>query len=104
MAIRMCTCPLQTLPPPGISACDCGLSRADSSIRSCLFYGDLYPNKEGYNANTARNIYLLIEARKKFAYGSTKDYFLDKNCIGFVRKGDASHLGCAVILSNREEG
>ncbi|KAF8910672.1 glycoside hydrolase family 13 protein [Gymnopilus junonius] len=26
------------------------------------------------------------------------------NCIGFVRKGDASHPGCAVILSNREEG
>jgi len=42
----------------------------------CVFYGDLYPNKECYNENTARNIALLIEARKKFAYGPTTDYFV----------------------------
>ncbi|KDR76242.1 hypothetical protein GALMADRAFT_247535 [Galerina marginata CBS 339.88] len=70
----------------------------------CLFYGDLYPNKEGYNENTARNIYLLIEARKNFAFGPTEDYLAEKNCIGFVRKGNATHQGCAVILSNRDEG
>lgn len=70
----------------------------------CVFYGDLYPNKECYNENTARNIALLIEARKKFAYGPTTDYLAEKNCIGFVRKGDATHQGCAVILSNKEDG
>ncbi|KAF4614271.1 hypothetical protein D9613_007816 [Agrocybe pediades] len=70
----------------------------------CLFYGDLYPNKEGYDANVARNIILLVEARKKFAYGATEDYLAEKNCIGFVRKGDATHPGCAVILSNKEDG
>jgi len=70
----------------------------------CVFYGDLYPNKECYNNNTARNIALLIEARRKFAYGPTVDYFAEKNCIGFVRKGDATHQGCAIILSNKENG
>ncbi|KAH9481377.1 Alpha-amylase [Psilocybe cubensis] len=70
----------------------------------CLFYGDLYPNKEGYNQNTSRNIYLLVEMRRKFAYGPTEDYLVEKNCIGFVRKGDENHHGCAVILSNKEDG
>ncbi|KAF8968147.1 glycoside hydrolase family 13 protein [Flammula alnicola] len=70
----------------------------------CVFYGDLYPNKECYNENIARNITLLLEARKKFAYGPTEDYLAHPNYIGFVRKGDATHQGCAVILSNKEDG
>ncbi|CAA7267009.1 unnamed protein product [Cyclocybe aegerita] len=70
----------------------------------CVFYGDLYPNRECYNENIARNIALLIEARKNFAYGPTEDYNADRNCIGFVRKGDTTHKGCAVVLSNREDG
>ncbi|KAL9714039.1 hypothetical protein Ac2012v2_002346 [Leucoagaricus gongylophorus] len=70
----------------------------------CVFYGDLFPNKEYYTASVARNITLLIEARRKFAYGSLEEYLFDKNCIGFVRNGDAKHPGCVVILSNREEG
>lgn len=73
------------------------------SCFSCVFYGDLYPNKECYNENVARNITLLIEARQKFAYGPLEDYFHDRNCIGFVRKGDNRHPGCAVLLSNKEE-
>ncbi|KAF9450894.1 glycoside hydrolase family 13 protein [Macrolepiota fuliginosa MF-IS2] len=69
----------------------------------CVFYGDLYPNEKCYNENIARNITLLVEARQKFAYGQLEDYFHDRNCIGFVRKGNDQHLGCAVILSNKEE-
>lgn len=38
-----------------------------------------------------------------FAYGPSEDYFVYKNCIGFVRLGDEQHAGCAVILSNLEE-
>jgi len=68
----------------------------------CVFYGDLYPNEECYNANIAQNLTLLIEARKKFAYGPCHDYFLDPKCIGFVRMGDLLHPGCAVLLSNKE--
>ncbi|KAJ3567408.1 hypothetical protein NP233_g6388 [Leucocoprinus birnbaumii] len=69
----------------------------------CVFYGDLFPNKDYYNENVGRNIALLIEARKNFAYGPLEEYFHDRNCIGFVRKGDAKHPGCAVIISNKEE-
>ncbi|KAE9400227.1 glycoside hydrolase family 13 protein [Gymnopus androsaceus JB14] len=68
----------------------------------CVFYGDMYPNTECYNEHIARNIRLLIKARKMFAYGATQDYFSAKNCIGFVRMGDSTHSGCAVILSNGE--
>ncbi|KAF8626998.1 hypothetical protein AX15_004582 [Amanita polypyramis BW_CC] len=69
----------------------------------CVFYGDLYPNPECYNENVARSLTLLIEARKMFAYGTTEDYFIYKNCIGFVRLGDEQHVGCAVVLSNLED-
>lgn len=69
----------------------------------CVFYGDLYPNKECYSENIARNITLLIEARQRFAYGATDDYLAHPNYIGFVRRGDATHPGCAVILSNKED-
>ncbi|KAF7336638.1 Glycoside hydrolase family 13 protein [Mycena venus] len=48
----------------------------------CVFYGDLYPNEEGYDANVSRNLTLLIEARKKFAYGPCHDYFQEPKCIG----------------------
>lgn len=67
----------------------------------CVFYGDLYPNREGYSERTAKNLRILVEARKYYAYGPQQDYFSEKNCIGFVRKGDRSHPGCAVVLSNK---
>lgn len=69
----------------------------------CVFYGDLYPNRECYDATVAKNLTLLIEARRKFAYGQTRDYFVQRNCIGFVRTGNATHVGCAVLISNEEE-
>ncbi|KAJ6513236.1 alpha amylase [Mycena sanguinolenta] len=69
----------------------------------CVFYGDLYPNDEGYNPEIAQDLKLLIEARKKFAYGLCHDYFQDTKCIGFVRMGDSLHPGCAVLLSNKED-
>ncbi|KAJ6494839.1 glycoside hydrolase family 13 protein [Mycena vitilis] len=68
----------------------------------CVFYGDLYPNEECYDADTSQNLTLLINARKRFAYGLCRDYFQDPNCIGFVRMGDLVHPGCAVMLSNTE--
>jgi len=68
-----------------------------------VFYGDLYPNPECYNENVARNLKLLIEARKLYAYGPSKDYFEQRNCIGFVRMGDSKHEGCAVLISNQDE-
>lgn len=67
---------------------------------SCVFYGDLYPNQDCYDEATSEKIRQLLIARKMFAYGSSKDYFLYPNCIGFVRMGDSEHLGCVVVISN----
>jgi len=64
----------------------------------CIFYGDLYPNKECYDAQIAKRLERLILTRKRFAYGQTVDYFQHHNCIGFVRTGDEHHPGCVVVL------
>ncbi|THH33212.1 hypothetical protein EUX98_g974 [Antrodiella citrinella] len=64
----------------------------------CVFYGDLYPNKECYTEKIATGLKLLLQARKKVAYGGQKDYFHDKNCIGFSREG-----GCVVLISNADD-
>jgi len=72
----------------------------------CVFYGDLYPNKECYDEKIAAGLRLLLQARKKFAYGAQRDYFLESNCIGFVREGDKSREpngGCAVLISNAND-
>ncbi|CCM01404.1 uncharacterized protein FIBRA_03455 [Fibroporia radiculosa] len=68
----------------------------------CVFYGDIYPNDECYNERIARGVRRLMEARKRFAYGERVDYFSARNCIGFVRMGDAAHKGCAVLVSNAD--
>ncbi|SJL09793.1 related to alpha-amylase [Armillaria ostoyae] len=69
----------------------------------CVFYGDIYPDFECHDAEVARNVIRLIAARKLYAYGPTHEYPYDKTCIGFVRLGDSTHQGCAVLLSNKEE-
>ncbi|KAG5734948.1 Glucan 1,4-alpha-maltohexaosidase [Termitomyces sp. T112] len=66
----------------------------------CVFYGDLYPNPECYDDIIGAGLKLLIEARKKFAYGQIREYLAARNCIGFVRPGDETHPGCAVVISN----
>lgn len=66
----------------------------------CVFYGDLYPNDECFDAGISRTLKQLLLARKSFAYGPMVDYFEHRNCIGFVRMGDSDHAGCVVVLSN----
>ncbi|EEB93908.1 hypothetical protein MPER_07371 [Moniliophthora perniciosa FA553] len=39
-----------------------------------------------------------------FSYVFIEEYFEDKNCIGFVRTGDALHNGCVTVISNHEAG
>lgn len=68
---------------------------------SCVFYGDLYPNPECYDADIARDLKLLIEARKRYAHGKIKDYFYDRNCIGFVRLGNSERPGCVTVISTK---
>lgn len=66
----------------------------------CVFYGDMYPNSEGYSEAVASALRLLMKARKLYAYGQSKDYLYNQNCVGFVRTGDQSHSGCVVVISN----
>ncbi|KAI9461626.1 alpha amylase [Lactarius psammicola] len=66
----------------------------------CVFYGDLYPNDECYDAPTAQGLHLLMRARKDSAYGPLRDYFEHPSCIGFVRMGDTSRAGCVVVISH----
>lgn len=43
----------------------------------------------------------MILARKLYAYGEQQDYFSHRNCIGFVRYGNARHpWGMACVMNN----
>ncbi|KAI0049816.1 glycoside hydrolase family 13 protein [Auriscalpium vulgare] len=70
----------------------------------CVFYGDLYPNRECYDEEIARRLRRLLRVRKESAYGALDDYLEREHCIGFVRRGDASHSGCVVVLSRKSDG
>ncbi|KMU82394.1 glucan 1,4-alpha-maltohexaosidase [Coccidioides immitis H538.4] len=70
----------------------------------CLFYGDLYGINAGF-LNAAEgplpNLGSLALGRSLYAYGSQRDYFFQKHCIGFVRYGDADHpSGLACVMSS----
>ncbi|OKL64013.1 hypothetical protein UA08_01106 [Talaromyces atroroseus] len=77
----------------------------------CVFYGDLYgisneQRKHPSNAVNSDSHYhqilpKLILARKLYAYGEQQDYFTRRNCIGFVRYGNARHpWGMACVINN----
>ena len=46
----------------------------------------------------------LMQARCNNAFGTQRDYFDHANCIGWTREGDENHSGCAVLISNSEDG
>jgi alpha-amylase len=81
----------------------------------CVFYPDLYgahyvgKDKEGNDQEVwleqCPHLEKLLVARKQYAYGKQRDYFDDRNCIGWTREGleDQPGSGCAVILSNGDE-
>jgi alpha-amylase len=46
----------------------------------------------------------LLKARNNHAYGIQRDYFDHPNCIGWTREGDDEHSGCAVAISNGDNG
>ncbi|WP_027108157.1 alpha-amylase [Lacticigenium naphthae] len=71
-----------------------------------VFYGDYYglkgPDTQERHQET---IDKLLKVRCKYAYGEQTNYLNHTNCIGFTRSGDEQHPeGCAVVLSNSEEG
>ncbi|KAG8864525.1 hypothetical protein FRB96_005028 [Tulasnella sp. 330] len=66
----------------------------------CVFYGDLY-GCAGQNPQPAvDSLDKLISARKLYAYGETRDYWDHQNCVGWIRTGDETYDGCAVVLCN----
>lgn len=65
----------------------------------CVFYGDVF----GMNGPKPRpaaaggKLPRMVSARQKYAYGKQKDYFDDKDCIGWTRFGAATKSDGAVL-------
>lgn len=57
----------------------------------CVFYGDYYgiPHK-GYEG-IKDTLDIILEARKKYAYGTQHDYLDDRSIIGWTREGEIAH-------------
>lgn len=72
----------------------------------CIFYGDYYGIPEKDVAPKKDMLDIMLKVRKYFAYGEQKDYFNDRNVIGFTRTGDADHVdsGLAVVMSDAKGG
>jgi alpha-amylase len=82
----------------------------------CVFYPDLYGAEytdKGRDGNdhhivmpALESLPALLKLRKEAAYGVQHDYFDHPNCIGWTREGkeDMEGSGCAVVLSNGEDG
>ncbi|KAA9042020.1 alpha-amylase [Ginsengibacter hankyongi] len=80
----------------------------------CVFYPDLFgANYKDYGKDGneydiwmpgVENIEKLLQARREHAYGTQRDYFDHANCIGWTREGDDEHRGCAVVISNGDNG
>lgn len=80
----------------------------------CVFYPDLFGasyKDKGKDGNEyeiffekIEELETLIQLRKEVAYGIQRDYFDHANCVGWVREGDESHEGCAVLLTNGDSG
>ncbi|WP_424244333.1 alpha-amylase [Elusimicrobium posterum] len=71
----------------------------------CVFYGDYY--RLGDKESPHRLIIdILLDARKKFAYGDQVVYFDHANTAGFVRMGDAEHpgSGMAFLMASGDNG
>lgn len=71
----------------------------------CVYHGDIFPDPESpIGRDLPEKIQILCSARKQYAYGALKDYFVEKNLIGFVRLGEDKHPnGCAVVMCNLPE-
>lgn len=80
----------------------------------CVFYPDLYgahykdKGKEGNEyeiwLEKVENIDKLLQARCNNAFGIQRNYFDHPNCIGWTREGDENNSGCAVLVSNGDNG
>ncbi len=74
--------------------------------RPCVFYGDLYGMPNCGNIPAVRELPLLMEIRRRFAYGQQHDFLDAPDVIGWTREGDDEHegSGVAVVLTDRDGG
>lgn len=82
----------------------------------CVFYADLYGSEYTDKGRDGNNYHIvlpaiaelpkLMQARKLYAWGHQRDYFDFWTTVGWTREGDdeVPGSGCAVILSNGDEG
>ena len=71
-----------------------------------VFYGDLYgiSGPPPYKSGAVKGLVELALVRKLYAHGSQTNYWDQRNCIGWVRRGaHGNEFGCAVIMSNARE-
>ena len=70
-----------------------------------MFYGDYYGVK-GENSPHTQIINILLDTRRKYAYGDQIEYFDHPSAIGFIRTGDEEHVGSGLVflMSNDEAG
>ncbi|WP_298064001.1 alpha-amylase [uncultured Rikenella sp.] len=71
----------------------------------CVFYGDYY-GVGGKESPHRLILDILLDARRRYAYGQQDYYFDHPNTVGLVRRGDDEHpgSGLALLLSNGEDG
>ncbi len=71
----------------------------------CVFYGDYY-SIDGVASPHRLILDILLNARRKYAYGEQVNYFDNPNTVGFVRMGSDEHpgSGLALLISNSEAG
>lgn len=72
----------------------------------CVFYGDLFGMPNDGNIPAVRELPLLMELRRRFAYGPQHDYLDDPDVVGWTREGDGRHggSGVACVLTDRAGG
>ena len=71
-----------------------------------IFYGDCRGIARRTVSPHRAVLDILLDARRKYAYGEQDGYFDRPNPAGFVRRGDAEHpgSGLALLVSNGEDG
>jgi len=71
----------------------------------CIFYGDYYGIK-GKKSPHRLILDILLDARRKYAYGEQHNYFDHPCTAGFVRMGNEENpeSGLAFLISNGEDG
>lgn len=72
----------------------------------CVFYGDYYGIPEFDIPSLKQQLDIILNVRKKYAYGLQHDYFDDASTIGWTREGDVHRRtsGLAALISNAESG